>query len=69
MGFFDGLFGNDDQQQARTAPLAAPRSEDEIAIERYRYLLRTAPPDKIEEVHAEAFAKLTPSNGSRSTSS
>jgi len=36
------------------------RSEDEIAVDRYRYLLRTAPPDAVEEVHAEAFAKLTP---------
>lgn len=36
-----------------------PRSEDEIAIERYRYLLRTAPPETIEQVHAEAFEKLT----------
>nr|WP_307806985.1 hypothetical protein [Naasia sp. SYSU D00057] len=36
------------------------RSEDEIAIERYRYLLRTAPPETIEQVHAEAFAQLTP---------
>lgn len=61
MGFFDRLFGDDEQQQqSRTAPPSAPRSEDEIAIERYRYLLRTAPPEKIEEVHAEAFARLTP---------
>lgn len=37
-----------------------PRSEDELAVERYRYLLRTAPPERIEEVHAEAFARLTP---------
>ena len=36
-----------------------PRSEDELAIERYRYLLRTAPPQTIEQVHAEAFSKLT----------
>jgi hypothetical protein len=36
------------------------RSEDEVAIERYRYLLRTAPPDQVEEAHAEAFAQLTP---------
>ncbi|KAF2413727.1 hypothetical protein B1729_08245 [Microbacterium sp. B35-04] len=36
-----------------------PRSEDEIAIERYRYLLRTAPPETIEQVHAEAFGRLT----------
>jgi hypothetical protein len=36
------------------------RSEDERAIERYRYLLRTAPPDQVEAAHAEAFGKLTP---------
>ena len=33
---------------------------DEQALERYRYMLRTAPPDQIEQAHAEAFAKLTP---------
>jgi hypothetical protein len=33
---------------------------DQQAIERYRYLLRTAPPDQVEEAHAEAFAQLTP---------
>ncbi|MEU1973300.1 hypothetical protein ABZ477_16730 [Microbacterium sp. NPDC019599] len=37
-----------------------PKSADEIAIERYRYLLRTAPPETIEQVHAEAFSKLSP---------
>lgn len=37
-----------------------PKSDDELAIERYRYLLRTAPPQTIEQVHAEAFAKLSP---------
>jgi hypothetical protein len=36
------------------------QSEDERAIERYRYLLRTAPPDQVEAAHAEAFGKLTP---------
>jgi hypothetical protein len=39
---------------------SAPRSADEQALERYRYLLRTAPPDQVEAAHAEAFAKLTP---------
>jgi hypothetical protein len=39
---------------------ARMRSEDEIAVDRYRYLLRTASPDAVEEVHAEAFAKLSP---------
>ena len=41
-------------------PPAPAGSEDQRAIERYRYLLETAPPDQIEEAHAEAFAKLTP---------
>ena len=40
-------------------PPAGPRT-DEQAVERYRYLLRTAPPEAIEEAHAEAFARLTP---------
>uniref|UniRef100_A0A942T007 Uncharacterized protein n=1 Tax=Neobacillus citreus TaxID=2833578 RepID=A0A942T007_9BACI len=35
-------------------------AEDQRAVERYRYLLRTAPPERIEDVHAEAFATLTP---------
>ncbi len=57
MGLFDRLFGSD--QQDTQAPPARPRSTDEIAVERYRYLLRTAPPETLEQVHAEAFAKLT----------
>jgi hypothetical protein len=32
---------------------------DEQAIDRYRYMLRTAPPETIEQAHAEAFARLT----------
>jgi hypothetical protein len=38
----------------------APRDDEEVAIERYRYMLRTAPPETVEQAHAEAFAKLTP---------
>ena len=33
---------------------------DQQAIDRYKYLLQTAPPEAIEQVHEEAFAKLTP---------
>ena len=72
MGFLDRLFGGDDRdrQPAPQVPQAPQQpqhrlSEDELAIERYRYLLRTAPPESIEAVHAEAFAKLSPSSGSR----
>ncbi len=39
---------------------AAPRTPDQVAVDRYRYLLRTAPPDQVEQAHAEAFARLTP---------
>jgi hypothetical protein len=63
MGFWDRVLGNEDASrptpQAAPPASAAPRSEDEIALERYRYLLRTAPPETIEQVHAEAFARLT----------
>jgi hypothetical protein len=50
MGFFDRF-----RNQAPAADDA-----DAQAIARYRYLLRTAPPEAIEQAHAEAFAQLTP---------
>lgn len=55
MGFLDRLFGTD---EASATPRRRPPNEDERAVERYRYLLRTAPPETIEQVHAEAFSKL-----------
>jgi hypothetical protein len=39
---------------------ASNQSTDEQALERYRYMLATAPPDDIERAHEEAFARLTP---------
>jgi hypothetical protein len=36
-------------------------AQDRQAIARYRYLLRTAPPEQIEAAHAQAFEQLTPS--------
>jgi hypothetical protein len=33
---------------------------DQQALDRYRYMLRTAPPDDVERAHEEAFAQLTP---------
>jgi hypothetical protein len=44
----------------RAAPSASGQDPDQAAIERYRYMLRTAPPEAIEQAHAEAFARLTP---------
>jgi hypothetical protein len=67
MGLLDRLLGREDQSRTRPAwnaprqPRQQPqRTDDEVAIERYRYMLRTAPPEQVEQAHAEAFAKLTP---------
>jgi len=54
MGLFDSIFGRS------AARRSAATSQDEQAIARYRYLLKTAPPEAIEQTHAEAFARLTP---------
>src|SRR5687767_4710803 len=56
MGFLSRLFGT---EAPRPAPPNAPPSEKQ-ALERYRYMLETAPPETIEQAHEEAFAKLTP---------
>ena len=61
MGFLDRILGNEKpttRPQAPTAPEG--RSPDEQALERYRYMLKTAPPETIEAAHTEAFAKLSP---------
>jgi len=63
MRLLDRLFGRD--EPARPAPRYETPAEsatpdDRQALERYRYLVRTAPPERIEEAHAEAFARLTP---------
>lgn len=62
MGFLDRLLGRELPEPERSrAPQGAPeRTDDEIAVERYEYLLRTAPPETIEQVHTEAFGRLTP---------
>lgn len=69
MGIFDKLLGKDDgpERQAPQEPNRRPTegrpvggSGDAQAIERYRYLLKTAPPEAIEQAHEEAFAQLSP---------
>jgi len=70
MGLFDKLKERFAPSAAPQAPVqqgsgarrpgGAAKDPDEAAVERYRYMLRTAPPETIEQAHAEAFAKLTP---------
>jgi|SRR4051794_2176263 hypothetical protein len=69
IGFLNRLFGR--REESRAQPAAPtyhghgdkeyqPPNADEQALQRYRYLLKTAPPETIEQAHEEAFAKLTP---------
>jgi transposase len=44
----------------RTNSSNTPPSADEQALARYQYMLKTAPPETIEQAHTEAFAQLTP---------
>jgi hypothetical protein len=65
MGFLDRLLGRTPEPQVMVNTLRPPRpaavpDADAQAVERYRYLLRTAPPDELERAHAEAFERLTP---------
>jgi len=66
MGFFARLMGVESDSGGQPASdlgrnAAASRGVDseQQALERYRYMLRTAPPETLEQAHAEAFAKLT----------
>ena len=64
----DWLFGRKEEEPRtqQAAPTYGPGSQgqqpsetDQQALQRYRYMLRTAPPETIEQAHEEAFAKLT----------
>ena len=72
MDFLKRILDGGEQPNQRPQPTqlrrrgGAPRGgspqqlTDQQAVERYRYMLQTAPPETIEEAHAEAFARLTP---------
>jgi hypothetical protein len=65
MGFLDRLLGRTPEPQIMVNTLRPPRPAvvpdgDSQAVERYRYLLRTARPDELERAHVEAFERLTP---------
>ena len=67
MGFLARLLGRSTEPETRPRRDASASSRaapgeltDEQALERYRFLVRTAPPEAIEQAHEQAFAKLTP---------
>ncbi len=70
MRFFQRLFGREEEPQEQPTRSSThhgrgdgehqPADADEQALRRYRYMLKTAPPETIEQAHEEAFAKLTP---------
>lgn len=58
MGLLDRLFGT--QSPKDRLPQRPPPGNDAYALDRYRYMLQTAPPETIEQAHAEAFEQLSP---------
>jgi hypothetical protein len=61
MGILGRLFGDESTpKEGKTGTRQGGQPSDKQAIERYRYMLKTAPPETIEQAHAEAFARLTP---------
>jgi hypothetical protein len=61
MGLFDRFLGGKQAPQPQPQGWGRDAANgDDQAVERYRYLLRTASPETIEQTHAEAFARLSP---------
>ncbi|WP_123938489.1 cation-transporting ATPase [Curtobacterium sp. PhB137] len=48
------------QQQYGQPQQHGPADSDKVALAKYDYLLRTSSPDQLEQVHHDAFARLTP---------
>ena len=63
MGWFDKLLGQKEPEVAANSGDGTP--SDARALERYRYLVRTAPPESLEEAHREAFSRLSPEQRAR----
>ncbi|GAB2986088.1 cation-transporting ATPase [Frigoribacterium salinisoli] len=47
-------------QQPRGQRPGSPAHDDAVALAKYDYLVRTARPDQLEQVHREAFERLSP---------
>lgn len=59
MGLLNRIFRTESREDGGRRRSSPVRS-DAYALERYRYMLQTAPPETIEQAHAEAFERLTP---------
>jgi hypothetical protein len=57
MSFLDRIFGSKPAAAPQEPHGVAAPSADDQAIARYRYLLRTAPPEAIEQAHAEGCGR------------
>lgn len=53
-------YGQASQQQYGQPQQQGPADSDKVALAKYDYLLRTSSPDQLEQVHHDAFARLTP---------
>ncbi|MFS0911528.1 cation-transporting ATPase [Microbacterium sp. 179-I 3D2 NHS] len=59
-GAVDGVRGIPGSSPRGERPRSRATDADRAAIARYDYLLQTADPQRVEQMHREAFARLTP---------
>lgn len=61
MGILERLKGRGAERHGARLPRQAGSPESDVAaLDRYQYLLRTLPPDAVEQAHTDAFADLAP---------
>jgi hypothetical protein len=63
MNLLNRIFGTEPEPEPEhdgAIRRARAMGSDAYTLERYRYMLQTAPPETIEQAHAEAFDRLTP---------
>ncbi|HMJ16482.1 MAG TPA: hypothetical protein VK524_33945 [Polyangiaceae bacterium] len=65
MSLFEPLFSPSDRRHSESGEPNGKARADERALARYRHMLQTAPPETIEQAHADAFARLTPNQRRR----
>lgn len=60
MSLFEPLFSHKDSARVSSKASDEAARADDRALARYRYMLQSAPPETIEQAHADAFARLSP---------